>query len=152
MTLFSMAETSVFRFGISSGLNEASRSLGTSISSVPELVLTVFLPYPFLLLSENCQNQLRYTRYRCSKRPDRKSTRLNSSHVSSSYAVFCLQKNNRAGRRVQPGAGDVEAPGPHHAGADGRQQRVAAAGERDVADPLAVAEQPEAAAGGAGRS
>src|SRR5699024_8690102 len=25
---------------------------------------------------------------------DRKSTRLNSSHVSSSYAVFCLKKNN----------------------------------------------------------
>src|SRR5699024_12185494 len=24
---------------------------------------------------------------------DRKSTRLNSSHVSTSYAVFCLQKN-----------------------------------------------------------
>src|SRR6266704_5650413 len=24
--------------------------------------------------------------------PDRKSTRLNSSHVSSSYAVFCLKK------------------------------------------------------------
>src|SRR5699024_12824804 len=29
---------------------------------------------------------------------DRKSTRLNSSHVSISYAVFCLkQKKNRAG-------------------------------------------------------
>src|SRR5699024_11805039 len=26
---------------------------------------------------------------------DRKSTRLNSSHVSSSYAVFCLQKKNK---------------------------------------------------------
>src|SRR5699024_12156892 len=26
------------------------------------------------------------------KRPDRKSTRLNSSHVSISYAVFCLKK------------------------------------------------------------
>src|SRR5699024_11981406 len=26
---------------------------------------------------------------------DRKSTRLNSSHVSSSYAVFCLKKNER---------------------------------------------------------
>src|SRR5207249_9102993 len=26
---------------------------------------------------------------------DRKSTRLNSSHVSSSYAVFCLKKNTR---------------------------------------------------------
>src|SRR5207249_6427329 len=25
-------------------------------------------------------------------RPDRKSTRLNSSHVSTSYAVFCLKK------------------------------------------------------------
>src|SRR5690625_6987240 len=26
---------------------------------------------------------------------DRKSTRLNSSHVAISYAVFCLKKNNR---------------------------------------------------------
>src|SRR5699024_12067538 len=26
---------------------------------------------------------------------DRKSTRLNSSHVSTSYAVFCLKKNRR---------------------------------------------------------
>src|SRR5699024_12357865 len=26
---------------------------------------------------------------------DRKSTRLNSSHVSTSYPVFCLKKNNR---------------------------------------------------------
>src|SRR5699024_12222675 len=26
--------------------------------------------------------------------PDRKSTRLNSSHVSISYAVFCLQKKS----------------------------------------------------------
>src|SRR5437868_13298084 len=27
--------------------------------------------------------------------PDRKSTRLNSSHVSISYAVFCLKKKKR---------------------------------------------------------
>src|SRR5438477_7893554 len=27
--------------------------------------------------------------------PDRKSTRLNSSHMSISYAVFCLKKKNR---------------------------------------------------------
>src|SRR5699024_11294335 len=27
---------------------------------------------------------------------DRKSTRLNSSHVSISYAVFCLKKKNKA--------------------------------------------------------
>src|SRR5690625_6241337 len=26
---------------------------------------------------------------------DRKSTRLNSSHVASSYAVFCLKKKNK---------------------------------------------------------
>src|SRR5438067_5081591 len=29
-------------------------------------------------------------------RIDRKSTRLNSSHVSISYAVFCLKKKNKA--------------------------------------------------------
>src|SRR3989442_4664550 len=28
-------------------------------------------------------------------RPDRKSTRLNSSHVRISYAVFCLKKKKR---------------------------------------------------------
>src|SRR5437868_12707367 len=31
-----------------------------------------------------------------SMRRDRKSTRLNSSHVSISYAVFCLKKKNTA--------------------------------------------------------
>src|SRR5690554_7790481 len=36
---------------------------------------------------------------------DRKSTRLNSSHVRSSYAVFCLKKKNR------PPAGGNEARG-----------------------------------------
>src|SRR6266496_5803853 len=28
-------------------------------------------------------------------RPDRKSTRLNSSHVENSYAVFCLKKKKK---------------------------------------------------------
>src|SRR5579884_4464712 len=35
---------------------------------------------------------------RCSSRPaatDRKSTRLNSSHVAISYAVFCLKKKKK---------------------------------------------------------
>src|SRR5207253_5939691 len=35
-----------------------------------------------------------YKRYRITKR-DRKSTRLNSSHVAISYAVFCLKKKNK---------------------------------------------------------
>src|SRR5690606_40150647 len=29
------------------------------------------------------------------RRPDRKSTRLNSSHVKISYAVFCLKKKRK---------------------------------------------------------
>src|SRR5437660_7280417 len=31
----------------------------------------------------------------CRKSGDRKSTRLNSSHVAISYAVFCLKKKNK---------------------------------------------------------
>src|SRR5689334_24662663 len=33
------------------------------------------------------------------QRKDRKSTRLNSSHSSISYAVFCLKKKNRIHKR-----------------------------------------------------
>src|SRR5699024_12079031 len=33
---------------------------------------------------------------------DRKSTRLNSSHVSISYAVFCLKKKNEGTARARP--------------------------------------------------
>src|SRR5436309_9448315 len=33
------------------------------------------------------------------QRQDRKSTRLNSSHVKISYAVFCLKKKKKSGRR-----------------------------------------------------
>src|SRR5437868_9503928 len=40
--------------------------------------------------------------FSCSQ-TDRKSTRLNSSHVSSSYAVFCLKtKNTRASLLERP--------------------------------------------------
>src|SRR5690242_21435316 len=37
---------------------------------------------------------LRGGRRRRPRRKDRKSTRLNSSHMSISYAVFCLKKKN----------------------------------------------------------
>src|SRR5699024_12707483 len=36
------------------------------------------------------------------ERRDRKSTRLNSSHVSISYAVFCLKKKKLKYRHVSP--------------------------------------------------
>src|SRR5438874_5108498 len=37
----------------------------------------------------------RVCRARSSRQTDRKSTRLNSSHVEISYAVFCLKKKKR---------------------------------------------------------
>src|SRR3989442_10475423 len=33
---------------------------------------------------------------------DRKSTRLNSSHVRISYAVFCLKKKNKQAKSITP--------------------------------------------------
>src|SRR5690625_5670671 len=39
---------------------------------------------------------------------DRKSTRLNSSHVAISYAVFCLKKKNRVVRKALRMAPHVE--------------------------------------------
>src|SRR5215211_1084995 len=48
-------------------------------------------------------------------RPDRKSTRLNSSHTVISYAVFCLKKKKEKARdHGRPGAGD---PRHRHPGA-----------------------------------
>src|SRR3712207_8877659 len=35
--------------------------------------------------------------------PDRKSTRLNSSHANISYAVFCLKKKNQPHATHRPG-------------------------------------------------
>src|ERR1035438_10731556 len=35
--------------------------------------------------------------------PDRKSTRLNSSHLGISYAVFCLKKKNKPDRENHSG-------------------------------------------------
>src|SRR5439155_12036025 len=37
---------------------------------------------------------------------DRKSTRLNSSHVATSYAVFCLKKKKRRKRRMSTRGSD----------------------------------------------
>src|SRR5256885_5031580 len=39
---------------------------------------------------------------------ERKSTRLNSSHLVISYAVFCLKKKKQHGHRVAVGAEDDE--------------------------------------------
>src|SRR3712207_6916364 len=41
-------------------------------------------------------DQLEQGRFAGAVRPDRKSTRLNSSHANISYAVFCLKKKNNS--------------------------------------------------------
>src|SRR5271167_5192115 len=58
--------------------------------------------FPYTTLFRSDQRQLRPRRRvairLCEHRAvpgDRKSTRLNSSHVSTSYAVFCLKKKNK---------------------------------------------------------
>src|SRR5262245_63038505 len=40
-------------------------------------------------------------RARRRRRPDRKSTRLNSSHLGISYAVFCLKKKKQNKKRYK---------------------------------------------------
>src|SRR5690625_5882181 len=48
---------------------------------------------------------------------DRKSTRLNSSHVAISYAVFCLKKKKRRVNHRDREAGDLqEGRGPRTVG------------------------------------
>src|SRR5690349_24040857 len=39
--------------------------------------------------------------YDSEKEIDRKSTRLNSSHVEISYAVFCLKKKNKFNKEIK---------------------------------------------------
>src|SRR5207253_5448091 len=51
---------------------------------------------------------------RTSIREDRKSTRLNSSHVAISYAVFCLKKkNNHQLPLLHPDKRGRQRPGQH---------------------------------------
>src|SRR5215813_7944665 len=54
---------------------------------------------------------------------DRKSTRLNSSHVRISYAVFCLKSLTRVS-----GGADRDRPGPHRPAGDRAHVRGAGRG------------------------
>src|SRR5437899_10080536 len=51
--------------------------------------------YPSILLSLECQPVRPEERVAFPQERDRKSTRLNSSHLGISYAVFCLKKKKK---------------------------------------------------------
>src|SRR5437868_7447299 len=64
---------------------------------------STLFPYTTLFRSKVCvvprprgsRRGLRQSSFSQHRPLDRKSTRLNSSHVSISYAVFCLKKKNK---------------------------------------------------------
>src|SRR5215469_17767949 len=57
---------------------------------------STLFPYTTLFRSGGCSNRPRCGWWWPGRRPpDRKSTRLNSSHVEISYAVFCLKKKKK---------------------------------------------------------
>src|SRR5699024_12325862 len=53
--------------------------------------VVIFTTFCFVVSNFGLSNIITYSE---SPKLDRKSTRLNSSHVSISYAVFCLKKKN----------------------------------------------------------
>src|SRR5207302_8643438 len=83
--------TTLFRSGQKSPMRKA-----TAQTRRPShFSLTVSRPGSFLaifLASRSCRNSVRLATESVSPWSDRKSTRLNSSHVKISYAVFCLKK------------------------------------------------------------
>src|SRR5207245_5993711 len=69
-----------------------SNSCCSNDSSKPRPQISNFLSLPRLFRgAEQCHVRINDTALRL----DRKSTRLNSSHGSISYAVFCLKKKNK---------------------------------------------------------
>src|SRR5690625_6645544 len=64
------------------------RSLISLFTIFAVLILVVLLRFDDIKKLLNRLNEDRNIK------PDRKSTRLNSSHVASSYAVFCLKKKD----------------------------------------------------------
>src|SRR5262245_63600546 len=76
----------------------------------------------FLLGLDPASRQHRRQREAHEQRQDRKSTRLNSSHLGISYAVFCLKKKNSRSvadrtvpsrRRTSTAVSPDSSPSPH---------------------------------------
>src|SRR5690606_41086090 len=81
--------TTLFR---SFRLRNGNKALVATVGGRRALWLPTQLGYDLLLEPVRPQALLDRLRELAAPKPDRKSTRLNSSHVKISYAVFCLKK------------------------------------------------------------
>src|SRR5215469_18076755 len=70
----------------------------TATTEIYTLSLHDALPIPWHFAGTLAPPPVRHRRLRA--RRDRKSTRLNSSHVEISYAVFCLKKKNNQNQNI----------------------------------------------------
>src|SRR5471030_3360420 len=63
---------------------------------------STLFPYTTLFRSHRTESSPEESSYRCvpKSRSDRKSTRLNSSHLGISYAVFCLKKKKKTKKQT----------------------------------------------------
>src|SRR6201989_3704064 len=69
----------------------------TATTEIYTLSLHDALPIFLVLVGHHVLDELRRVVLGRRGRQDRKSTRLNSSHVEISYAVFCLTKKKKGG-------------------------------------------------------
>src|SRR5258705_3683342 len=83
--------TTLFRSPSTNSSNSATPDGPPHRSAIPSSGLKPLQSLPLRLRSTLC-GDLPHSVER--KRRDRKSTRLNSSHLGISYAVFCLQKKS----------------------------------------------------------
>src|SRR5690625_6080404 len=79
VTIRAMEQVSLMMAGAQLGITVCSLALGAI--SEPAIARLLMVPFEAIGMPASML--------------DRKSTRLNSSHVAISYAVFCLKKNNR---------------------------------------------------------
>src|SRR5699024_11624397 len=91
------------------GINAANNDTCAKVSSNDPSIVAVIIPKNVKIISHGkrflavlmTESLVASTSDTPAKREDRKSTRLNSSHVSISYAVLCLKKKKNKERRIR---------------------------------------------------
>src|SRR5699024_12032790 len=78
--------TTLFRSRVINDVEQTKDFIMTGLMNVWLDLVTIIIALVIMIVTKSNQTFIR----------DRKSTRLNSSHVSISYAVFCLKKKRTA--------------------------------------------------------